>query len=150
MPLAPGDVIAARLFSIEVDGVSIAQFRDVEGISSTVRVIEHRENTPDGVQVLRKLPGQSGEADDITLRRGVTADTALAEWHEQVKRGDIAGARHDGAVVLYDYERGEAGRWEFRNGWPRYVGLSPLSVPSDEVVIEVCVITHEGVTRVTG
>ena len=76
MPLASGDVVATRLFGIEIDGVQIAQFRDVAGVSNTIAPIEYRENTPDGIQVLKKLPGNQ-TAGDITLRRGKSGDRAL-------------------------------------------------------------------------
>jgi phage tail-like protein len=145
VPLAKGDVVPARLFGIEIDGVTIAQFRDVENVSSSIRTIEHRENTPEGVQVRRKLPGQE-ESGDITLRRGKTSDRALWDWFKQVQDGDVAGARRNGSIILFDYELGEVARYNFINGWPSRVGISNLSAPGDEVVIEDCVITHEGVT----
>lgn len=143
MALASGDVVATRLFGIEIDGVNIAQFREVAGVTNAVQVIEHRENTPSGVQVLKKLPGNQSSG-DITLRRGKSSDRALWEWFKQVKDGDVAGARRNGSVILYDYEHGEVARYNFVNGWPSKLSITNLGSQQNDVVVEECVITHEG------
>jgi phage tail-like protein len=144
MALASGDVVATRLFGIEIDGVQIAQFREVAGVTNSIQPIEHRENTPGGRQVIKKLPGNqtSGE---ITLRRGKTGDRALWEWYKQVRDGDVAGARRHGSVILYDYQQGEVARYNFVNGWPSKLSITTLASPGNDVVVEECVITHEGV-----
>jgi len=143
MPLATGDAVANNLFGVEIDGVTIAQFREVVGIQSTVQVIEHRENTKDGVHVIRKLPGNRASG-DITLRRGKTADGGLWKWFKQVQDGDIDGARRNGSIVLFDFERGEVGRFNFTNGWPQKLSVASLAAVGNEVLIEECIITHEG------
>jgi phage tail-like protein len=143
MPLASGDVVATRQFGIEIDGVQIAQFREVAGIANTITPIELRENTPAGAQVLKKLPGNQASG-DITLRRGKSADRALWDWFKQIKDGDVAGARRNGSIILYDYEQGEVARYNFVNGWPSRLAITQLSAPGNDVVIEECVITHEG------
>ncbi len=143
MPLAAGDPVASRLFGIEIDGVSIAQFRDVQGISNTITSFEHRENTRDGTQVYRRLPGNATSG-DIILRRGKSADRSLWEWFKQARDGDVQGARRNGSIVLYDYERGEVARYNFRNGWPTRLNITNLSAPGNDAVIEECTIVHEG------
>lgn len=143
MALAQGDPVATRLFGIEIDGVNIAQFQEVGGITNTIQPIEHRENTPGGQQVIKKLPGNVSSG-DITLKRGKSADRTLWQWFRQVRDGDIAGARRNGSVILYDYERGEVSRYNFRNGWPSRLNISTLSAPGQSAVIEECVISHEG------
>src|SRR5262249_4300146 len=135
MALAPGDPVASRIFGIEIDGVNIAQFRDVQGVSNTISVIEVRENRPNGQQVIRKVPGNSSSG-DITLRRGKTADRSLWEWFKQVRDGDVQGARRNGSVILYDYQRGEVARYNFTNGWPSKLDISNLSVPGNDTVVE--------------
>ena len=143
MALASGDVVATRLFGIEIDGVQIAQFREVAGVANTIQIIEHRENNKEGVQTLKKLPGNQSSG-DITLRRGKTGDKALWEWFKQVRDGDVAGARRHGSVILYDYEHGEVARYNFVNGWPSKLSITNLGAQQNDVVIEECVITHEG------
>lgn len=143
MALSTGDPVATRLFGIEIDGVTIAQFKEVTGITTMIQVIDHRENTQGGMPIQRKLPGNSSGG-DITLKRGKSSDRSLWMWFKQVRDGDIAGARRNGSIILYDYERGEVARYNFSNGWPSKLSISNLSAPGTDVVIEECVIVHEG------
>ena len=143
MALASGDVVATRLFGIEIDGVTIAQFREVAGITNSITVIEHRENNAAGVQKVTKLPGNQTSG-DITLRRGKSGDRALWDWFKQVRDGDVAGARRNGSVILYDYEHGEVARYNFVNAWPSKLSITNLSSPGNDIVVEECVISHEG------
>jgi phage tail-like protein len=145
MGLPIGDAVANNLFGIEIDGVTIAQFREVSGIQTTIQAIELRENTPEGVHVIRKIPGNRASG-DITLRRGKTADRGLWNWHKQVQDGDIAGARRNGSIILFDFERGEVARYNFVNGWPVRLSITNLAAPGNEILVEECVITHEGLT----
>jgi phage tail-like protein len=144
MALGKGDVVATRLFGIEIDGVQIAQFREVAGVANQITPIEHRENTKDGKQVVKKLPGNQATG-EITLRRGKSGDRALWDWFKQVRDGDVAGARRHGSVILYDYQQGEVARYNFVNGWPSRLSITQLASPGNDVVVEECVITHEGV-----
>ena len=56
MPIGE-DALAGYSFSIEIDSVSIAQFKEVSGISAEIQTIEYRANTLKGMPVLKKLPG---------------------------------------------------------------------------------------------
>lgn len=145
MALAEGDAVQARSYQVEVDGIAIAQFKELSGVASEIQVIEHRENKAGGVHVMKKLPGHTASG-DITLSRGMTKDASLWKWHKQVQDGDIAGARKNGSVVLYDYARGEVARYNFVNGWVSKVSLGTLSAGSNEVLVESCTITHEGLS----
>ena len=48
------DALADYSFSIEIDGVTIAQFKEVSGLNAEIQVIEHRENRR--ALPLKKLP----------------------------------------------------------------------------------------------
>jgi phage tail-like protein len=145
MALPEGDALAGHLWQIEIDGITIAQFKEVSGISLEVSVIEHRENKAGGVAILKKLPG-SPASGSVTLKKGKTGDATLWQWHKQVQDGDIAGARKNGSVVLYDYGHGEIARYNFVAGWPSRVSLGTLSAGGSDVLLEECTIVHEGLT----
>jgi phage tail-like protein len=145
MALDSGDVVAGYSFCIEVDGLTMAAFKEVSGITSEIQVIEHRENTKGGKPIMKKLPGMK-KAGDINLKRGRTDDKALWDWHKKVQDGDIKGARKNGSVVLYDYAHGELSRWNFVAGWPSKVSLGSLQAQGNDVLVEECVIVHEGLT----
>jgi phage tail-like protein len=145
MPLDSHDAVAGYSFQVEIDGVTLAQFKEVSGISSEIQVIEHRENTKGGIPVMKKLPGMK-KSGDVVLKRGRTDDKALWEWHKKVQDGDIKGARKNGSIVLYDYAHGELSRWNFVAGWPSKVNLGQLQAQGNDVLVEECTIVHEGLS----
>ncbi len=145
MPIGE-DGIAGYTFKIEIDDhQEIAQFKEVSGLSSEVQVIEHRENTIAGKEVVKKLPGQK-KYGDITLKRGKTDSKKLWEWHKKVQDGKIDEARKNASIVLFDYAGGEIARYNLTNCWPSKVSIGSLSAGSNDVLMEECVIVHEGVT----
>ena len=145
MALPEGDAVAGYAWQIEIDGMTIAQFKELSGVSSEVAVIEHRENKAGGIPVLKKLPGHVSSG-DLTLKKGKTEDKSLWQWHKQVQDGDVAGARKNGSVVLYDYARGELARFNFVNAWVSKVSIGGLSASANDILLEECVIVHEGLS----
>jgi len=145
MPIGE-DGIAGYTFKIEIDDhQEIAQFKEVSGLSSEVQVIEHRENTITGKEVVKKLPGQK-KYGDITLKRGKTDSKKLWEWHKKVQDGKIDEARKNASIVLFDYAGGEIARYNLTNCWPSKVSIGSLQAGSNDVLMEECVIVHEGIT----
>jgi phage tail-like protein len=136
------DPIATYAFHVNVDGVTIAQFKEVDGLSISVGVIEHRSNTNGGQPVMRKLPG-TVKFENIVLSRGKVNDAAFWTWIKQVQDGDIDGARRDGSVILYDYAHGQVSKFDFKQGWPCKVELGKLQSATDTVLLETVTITHE-------
>jgi phage tail-like protein len=143
MPIGE-DALAGYSFSVEIDGVSIAQFREISGLSAEIQVIEHRENKVKGLPIMKKLPG-ARKFGDLTLKRGRTDNQELWKWLKKVQDGDIDGARAHASIVLYDYKHGETSRWNITNAWPSKVSIGSLQAGGNDVLLEECVITHEGV-----
>ena len=143
MPIGE-DAIAGYTFKIEIDGQVIAQFKEVSNLSSKREVIEHRENNLLGKEVIKKLPGKK-TWDDITLKRGVTDNMVVWNWHKLVMEGKIDEARKNGSIVLYDYAGGEMNRWNITNCWPSAVSISGMTAGSSDVLVEEMTLAHEGV-----
>jgi phage tail-like protein len=147
MPIgASGDAIAGYHFAIQVDGEPWAQFKEVSGLSAEVQVIEHRENTLTGKEVIKKLPGQK-KWGDITLKRGKTNDKAVWEWHKKVLDGKIDEARKNGSIVLYDYANAEKARWNFVNAWPSKVSYGSMSTTSNDILLQDVTLVVESVEQ---
>lgn len=142
MPIGE-DALGNYAWQVEVDGLQLAQFKEVSGLSSEIQVIEHKENKPGGLPLIKKLPG-ARKYGDITLKRGKTDDPAFWTWIREVQEGKIDSARRNGSVVLYDYEYGEKVRWNFINGWPSKVSISNLQAGGSDVAVEDVTIVHEG------
>jgi phage tail-like protein len=138
------DAIGNFAYQIEIDRVTLAQFKEVSGLSAEIQVIEHRENRMKGIPVIKKLPGAQ-KWGDIVLKRGKTDNPAFWKWIKEVQDGKIDGARRNASIVLYDYERGEQARFNIINAWPSKVSVGNLQAGGSEVVLEECTLVHEGI-----
>jgi phage tail-like protein len=140
---SPEDALAGYSFSVEIDGITIAQFKEVSGINAEIQTIEHRENKVGGLPVMKKLPG-ARKWGDLTLKRGRTDNKALWDWIKSVQDGNMAAARKNGSIVLMDYQHGETSRFSFVNGWPSKVSVGSLNAGGNDILIEEVTIVHEG------
>jgi phage tail-like protein len=131
-------------FLVEIDGITEAAFQEAGGLDSTIDMIEHREG---GENITtRKIPGQV-KFSNITLKRGLTDNTELYDWHRQWVDGDPAAPRKNGSIVLLDRQGQEKARWNFFNGWPcKWTGPS-LNAEQNDIAIEALEIAHEGLAR---
>jgi phage tail-like protein len=147
LPGLPTDALAGYHFSIEIDGVTIAQFQEVSGIASEIAVIDLQQNMKDGKFLIHKLPGNR-KPPTITLKRGKNASKDIWDWHEKIYQGKVTDARKNGSVVLYNYDHSEVGRYTFVNAWPSKVSMSALKAGSNEVLMEEVTLVCEELTRV--
>jgi phage tail-like protein len=146
MPIG-ADALAGYHFSIEIDGVTIAQFREVSGLNAEITTIEHRENSPKGLPLMKKLPGAK-KYGDLTLKRGRTDSNDLWKWLKTVQDGKIDDARKNGSIVLYDTSFVEIGRFNFLKGWPSKIATDAVSTESSEAVKETITLVIERLDRV--
>ena len=129
-------------FLVEIDGITRAAFHEASGFDSSIDVIEHREGGENITN--RKLPGQV-KYSNITLKRGITDDRELYQWHRDCVNGNVQ--RKNGSVVLLDRQGNEKVRWNFRNAWPaKWTGPS-FSAEGNDVAIETLELAHEFLER---
>lgn len=147
LPGLPTDALAGYHYSIEIDGVEIAQFQEVSGLVQEIEVIELKQNTKDGKYLIHKLPGNP-KPPTITLKRAMTASTDLHDWHGKISTGKVSDARSHGSIVLYAYDHSEVARWNFRNAWPSKVSVSALKAGSNDIVVEELAMVMDEVERV--
>ena len=134
------DPYRAYNFLVDIDGVAVAGFREVSGLSGDSAVISYREGT-DPVLTVRKLPGQSTWG-DLTFRGGMTKSRVLWQWRLTTLQG--ATERRNGSILLRDEQQRTVAEWRFENAWVmRYEGPT-LNATANEVAIETVVIAHEG------
>ena len=84
-------------FLVEIQGITRAAFQEASGFDSSIDVTEYREGG--GNTTPYKLPAQT-KYSNITLKRGITDDTELFDWHQQFVTGDPAASRKNGSIVL--------------------------------------------------
>jgi phage tail-like protein len=130
-------------FALEIDGVEIARFSGVSGLSYSAEVVEYNEIV-EGKLVTHKRPGRT-KYDDIVLKRGLSASTAAIDWFQHVQDGEVQ--RQNGSIVIYDRAGNELGRWNFERGWPSKWSGGDMDAGSDDIMIEELTITHEFLKR---
>ena len=131
-------------FALEVEGVEMARFTEISGLSWETEVVEYKDTLKTGKVTIRKRPGQT-KFGDIGLKRGLSGDRGLSKWYQTVLDGKVE--RKNGSIVVYDMAGTELDRWNFERGWPSKWSASDLSASSDDVMIEELTIAIEHLER---
>lgn len=138
------DPYSAFNFIVEFDGIAVAAFSEVSGLSFEIEPIEYRDGS-DALPTVRKLPGLVKYA-NVTLKRGITGDQPFWEWIIQAMNGTVE--RRTGSIVILNESREPVVRYLIREAWPcRYEGPE-LNAGSSEVAIESIEVCHEGLELV--
>ncbi len=143
------------LFRIKVGGSYVAGVSKLSGLDRNVKAISHREG---GDPTPRMLPGQV-EWSPITMERGITTDTAFADWanlcwsYKNVqglvgsgaKPVSLSSFRKTMIIEVYDVGGNKVLSYNVYNAWvSQYRALSDLDSEGNAVVIESMTIQHEG------
>ncbi len=131
-------------FALELENVEMARFTGVSGLGYETAVVEYQDSLMDGKLITRKRPGRT-TFNDIVLKRGLSPNADLIEWHQKVVEGSVE--RTNGSIVIYDTAGTEVGRWNFERGWPSAWSASDLDAGADDVMIEELTICHEGLFK---
>lgn len=136
------DPLISFQFALEINGMT-GYFTEVDGISSDNAVATHKVVTPDGKEVVLQVPGRC-DGGELTLKRGLTSNMEFWAWRQTVITGDIAGARVDGSIVMFNRQYEEVRRWNFINAWPSKLSGPTIASDSNDLSIEELTIVHEG------
>jgi len=129
-------------FGLEFDSVVIKQIQEVTGLKIEQDVIELKENTSDGKYVIKKLPGRP-KAGEVTLTRGLTADTSFSQWVESSRMGNMSTARKGGAIIVYDYMGAPVKRYKLTNAWPKSMEIGSMKAGDTSAPTEKLTLTYE-------
>jgi len=133
------DPFPAYNFIVEIDGLTVkGSFTEVSGLETEIQVIEYRNG---GDIAVRKLPGLN-KNNDVTLKRGVVADSSLWNWFKSVRDGSVF--RTNVVITLLDDQRKPVRRWKLSNAWPRKYTGPAFNAKGNDVAIESLEVTHEG------
>jgi phage tail-like protein len=141
-----GDPLVSYNFGIEVEGIISGFFTECSGLGSESEVIEHKVVGTNGKEVVRKIPGRL-KWGDVTLKRGVTTNMDFWDWRKMVEDGNVAQARKNGSIIMYDQEGTEVARWNFERGWPSKISGPSVKSDGNEVVVEELTLVHEYIKR---
>ena len=129
-------------FTVEIDGIVRAAFKECTGFDSSCEVKEFREGGEN--TTVRKLPGLT-KYSNIQLKWGLSDDRDLYDWHREVVNGDFE--RKNGSIVLFDRKGDEVARWNFVRAWPTKWDGPDLNAETSDIAIELIELAHEGIER---
>ena len=144
--MADGEAITAARFSITIDGYEIASFSELQGITTSVEVVDYLSSS-DKDLVLKKLPGKRNPP-TVVLKRGKNNSMELWGWHEAVLFGNMAQARKSCSLVMYNVEGKPVARYHLENAWPAKIEIGSLKAGASEVLMESVTIVCEHIQRV--
>ena len=138
----PHDPYFGYNFWVEWDGIVHAGFRECSGLTATRNATTYREGT-DRALNQRQIPALNSFG-NITLKRGITDNQELWEWHKRLQSGDTD--RRNLSIILADDRGEEKLRWNLENCWPTTWNAPDFNATSDEAAIETLELVHEGIT----
>lgn len=130
-------------FIVELDGLIVGGFSQVEGVEGTIEVEEYAEGgRNDAPHKLLK----GARWPNLVLSRGMMEVDSMWRWFAATARGDIK--RRSGAIVMLNAQRMPVNGWIFHSAVPvRWVGPSFDASRDSEVAIEKIELVHMGLER---
>jgi len=129
---ASGDHLGHFNFRIEIDGVVIGGFHEVNGLESETEVVEYKEG--DDI-IVRKRPGRT-KYPNIVFKRGFANTSEFWEWRKKVIDGRTE--RKSGSIIVMNDAGEETMRYNFFEAWPaKWVGPSLNSNQGQHAVEEI-------------
>jgi phage tail-like protein len=142
MSLSRGDSATVHNFAIQIDGIQVEYLSSISGLSNKQDVIQHVQNTPNGMPVVRKMPGIS-QGGEVTVTRGRSQSRDFTRWIERSLAGDMGNARKHVSIIVMDYEGKEVTRFNLRNAWCCETTYSDMTAGQANVYEEKVTITYE-------
>lgn len=101
MALMDGEALTAYSFEFAIDGQTIPNVVEVNGIDWRTSTIETKSMTPNGIYTIQQMlgPRQSGS---VTVTVLSTGDPAVTQWFVTGLGGDFKGARKTGTLIYKD------------------------------------------------
>ena len=130
------------IFTLEIEGIEVAQFKECSGLKSSTQVFELEEGGMN--HRVHKLPGQS-RWENITLRYGVTSDTSLLSWRNEVLQDEFS-RRRNGSVVMKTLQLEEVRRYNFVQAWPVAWEGPSFDAGGADLAVEMVELAHHGVS----
>ena len=140
--LSSNDLLASYNFRVELDGITRAGFKECSGLDSTVNAGTYREGT-DPTLALRQIPGLQSFS-HIVLKRGLSQDNALWEWHKLALEGRVK--RRTISIILRDDQGKDKIWWNIKECWPTKWSGPAMDAAGDNIAIETLELAHEGIS----
>ena len=138
------DAISAARFSIEIDGVQIASFSELESLVSEIDTTDFLTATG---AAAKKLPGKR-QPPTLTLKRSQGSLMEIWAWHEAVLSGD-ASALKNCSLVMYSVDGSPVARYALEQAFPSKIEIDGLTTGAAETLMETVTMVCEHIQRVS-
>jgi phage tail-like protein len=137
------DPMVSYRFHVEIDGILVAGFSEVSGLSVETETEEYREG---GVNdYVHKIPKLT-KYPNLVLKRGLTMSPILWKWHQEVVNGKIK--RKSGRIMIFDPGGLSLALWTFEDSYPvKWMGPD-LKGDSNALAIETMELVHNGIKKI--
>jgi phage tail-like protein len=138
----PADAIAPSRFGLTVDGVGVAMFSALVGITTEAEPVELV------TALLRKLPG-TRHPPTVIVRRAMSRDVEMWAWHEAARRDGANEAKKAATLVMYDAAGTPVARFHLEGAWPSKIEIGALEAGAGDVLTETITIACDALQRLT-
>ena len=123
-------------------------FSKVSGLNQEVEVIEYREGGD--VTTNRKFPGQTSFG-NVTLERGITADSDLVKWMTSIFDAEGANtqpeARYNVTITVLNKQGNTQRVFKLLRAFPASREIGDLDASANEILIESLELAHDGMVE---
>ena len=133
-------------FSVEVDGIQMAVFKEADGFSNESEVITHVVTDKAGKTIYQKVPGNM-KWTDLILKRGMAGDDSLWQWRQAIIDGKVSSNnRKTVTIVAYNQDDQPIISYVAQNAWPSAWKATGVNAAGNEVMVEEVTLAHEGLS----
>ncbi|MCW2776974.1 MAG: conserved hypothetical phage tail protein [Frankiales bacterium] len=141
----PVQNVAVTTWYLDASGTSLAAFKTISGISLELNVVEMQHTIKGGKTSIMKSVNAGGvKPGKLTCTRGLILDDSMWTWIQDAIDGNMAKARKNITIILYNADGSESKRYEFRNAFPSGWSLGDLDAAGTDALMETLTIEHEG------
>ncbi len=139
------DPYSSFMFYVEIEGINVAQFSEVNGLQIEIETESYREggkndfvyNFPKGIKY-----------QPLVLKRGITDIDELWKWYKDVRGGKIA--RKNVTIRMYKTPQDMQSRdakwsWTLQKAYPIKWTGPVLKADSNTIAFESIELVHEGI-----
>lgn len=137
------DPYAAFNFLVEMDGLLVGGFSQVQGLECSIQTEERVEGGVNGyTHTLLKTVSHPR----LVLRHGLTDLDGLWNWYDDTRQGRIR--RRSGTIMLLDDQRLPAMWWDVKDAIPvKWSGPTLDAGQDGQVAVESLELVHRGITK---
>ncbi|MCQ4045106.1 phage tail protein [Streptantibioticus rubrisoli] len=141
--MANGDALTTHVFGVQLGGYLVEMIQSVSGVTVEEDVVEIKQTTNRGENVIRKQPG-ARKAGEVTIVRGLDKSSEFTKWiKETLNKGAINSARQHISIEYKDTEKNTVRTVNLKNAWVSKWEGPALKAGESTAATETVTITFE-------